>query len=1041
MRPIPFAVVVNDNPTQLEVLSGLVRKAGLEARAFTGAEAALAEMCATARAGDGHSGALPALIVTDLYMPGLDGWRFCRLLRSPEYASLNHIPIFVVSATFAGEEPDRIAVDLGAEAFFASPVDGRCFAESVQAILKGQRVRSPVRVLIVEDCVAVAASLEQAFEANGYTADTASTAGEAADAFATAVYDVAVLDYHLPDGTGDTLLDAFRVGRPGCVCVMMTADPGPELALDWMKRGAAAYLRKPFQPDYLVELCERARRERALLQVQDLLELRTRELLESEEKHRILLDESPDPIFSLTPEGRYTFANRAFAEGVDKQVQDIVGSSLWDVFPREEADRRYAVLSQACRTGERVEFEGRIPRADSDRYFVTTIVPVTDAGGTVVAAICSARDITERRRAEDALRESEAKFSMAFQTSPYGITITRVEDGEFIEVNDAFTSMTGFTREEALAHSSIGLKLWVDEEDRLRFLSALGAGRALVGQEIQFRTKSGEVITGLFSAQLLNLGQRPCILSSIADITERKRAEEALRESEARLELAYRSAGAGAWDWDMSTQRLVWSRDLYKLFGLDPDGTEATFDTWNQVMHPEDRDGAQQRLERAIHDRLPLVNEYRVVHPDGRVRWMSALGNATLDPSGQPVRMSGICTDITERKQAEEEKVRLEAQLRQVQKMESVGRLAGGVAHDFNNMLGVIIGHAQLAMRRVGPEEPVHASLTEIHKAASRSADLTRQLLGFARRQAVAPRVLDLNETVTGMLRMLERLIGEDISLRWQPGADLWPVRVDPSQIDQVMANLCVNARDAISNIGKVTIETRNCAFNQEYCATHSGFVPGEYVLLAVSDDGCGMDKETLAQLFEPFFTTKEIGKGTGLGLATVYGIVKQNSGFIYVYSEPGSGTTFTIYLPRHVGWAEPVPTEDAVTPAARGQETILLVEDEPAILEMVTAMLEMQGYAMLGAGTPGEAIRLARERVGEIHLLMTDVIMPEMNGRELARNLLSLHPHLKRLFMSGYTSDVIAHHGVLDEGVHFIQKPFSIEDLAARVRETLDSQ
>jgi two-component system cell cycle sensor histidine kinase/response regulator CckA len=361
------------------------------------------------------------------------------------------------------------------------------------------------------------------------------------------------------------------------------------------------------------------------------------------------------------------------------------------------------------------------------------------------------------------------------------------------------------------------------------------------------------------------------------------------------------------------------------------------------------------------------------------------------------------------------------------------------VAHDFNNMLGVILGHAQLALRRVSPEEPVHASLTEIHKAASRSAGLTRQLLGFARRQTVTPRVLDLNETVTGMLEMLGRLIGEDISLHWRPGADLWPVWVDPSQIDQVMANLCVNARDAISNVGKLTIETRNCAFNQEYCTTHAGFVPGEYVLLAVSDNGCGMDKETLAQLFEPFFTTKEIGKGTGLGLATVYGIVKQNQGFIYVCSEPGSGTTFTIHLPRYVGKAEPMRTEGTTPPAERGQETILLVEDEPAILEMVTAMLELQGYTVLGASTPGEAICLARERVGEIHLLMTDVVMPEMNGRELARNLLSLHPHLKRIFMSGYTSDVIAHHGVLDEGVHFLQKPFSIEDLAARVRETLD--
>ena len=273
------------------------------------------------------------------------------------------------------------------------------------------------------------------------------------------------------------------------------------------------------------------------------------------------------------------------------------------------------------------------------------------------------------------------------------------------------------------------------------------------------------------------------------------------------------------------------------------------------------------------------------------------------------------------------------------------------------------------------------------------------------------------------------------------PGANLWPVKIDPSQIDQILANLCVNARDAIAGVGKVTIETTNIAFDEGYCADHAGFVPGEYVLLAVSDNGCGMDKETLAKLFEPFFTTKEMGKGTGLGLATVYGIVKQNNGFINVYSEPDQGTTFKIYLPRLRGKAEEMRTEGAAGPAMRGQETILLVEDEPAMLELTRTLLEMQGYTVLAASTPGEAIRLAREHAGEIHLLITDVVMPEMNGRDLAKNLLSLYPNLKRLFMSGYTANVIAHHGVLDEGVHFIQKPFSRKDLAAKVREALDQK
>jgi signal transduction histidine kinase len=413
-------------------------------------------------------------------------------------------------------------------------------------------------------------------------------------------------------------------------------------------------------------------------------------------------------------------------------------------------------------------------------------------------------------------------------------------------------------------------------------------------------------------------------------------------------------------------------------------------------------------------------------------------GESHVDLEGKTVELWGAAQDITERKRAEEERENLQAQLAQAQKMESVGRLAGGVAHDFNNMLGAILGYTELAMEKLDPAQPLFADLQEVRKAAERSADLTRQLLAFARKQTVAPRVIDLNKTVEGMLNMLRRLIGEDIDLAWLPGKELGPVKMDPSQIDQILANLCVNARDAVEGVGKVTIETGVAAFNEAYCADHAGFVAGDYAMLAVSDNGCGMDQETLGHLFEPFFTTKEVGRGTGLGLAMVYGAVKQNNGFITVYSEPGQGTTFKIYLPRHLAKADRPAERGPGQPVKGGHETILLVEDEPAILDMVTTMIESFGYAVIGARTPGEAIRLAREHAGTIHLLITDVVMPEMNGRDLAGNILSLYPGIKRLFMSGYTANVIAHHGVLDEGVNFIQKPFSMKNLAAKVREAL---
>jgi two-component system cell cycle sensor histidine kinase/response regulator CckA len=425
----------------------------------------------------------------------------------------------------------------------------------------------------------------------------------------------------------------------------------------------------------------------------------------------------------------------------------------------------------------------------------------------------------------------------------------------------------------------------------------------------------------------------------------------------------------------------------------------------------------------------------------GRGAHLWAVAAHLYDSHGTSTGAIELIRDVTEYKRAEEEKLQLNVQLLQAQKLESVGRLAGGMAHDFNNMLSAIIGHAELALMKNAASEPTHPDLEAIRETAFRSADLVRQLLAFARKQTVAPKVLDLNRNVARTLSMLRRMIGEDIDLAWRPGTGLWPVKIDPSQIDQLLANLCINARDAISGVGRVTIETANVTFDEAHCSVHPDCLCGEYVMLSVGDDGCGMDKGALDQIFEPFFTTKEAGKGTGLGLATVYGIVKQNEGFINVNSEPGKGSTFKLYLPRCVEeTAEPMTASAAEVPNARG-ETVLLVEDEAAILTVVQAMLEKLGYRVLPAATPSEALRQAEAHADEIQLLITDVVMPEMNGRELAKLIDDIKPGLKCLFTSGYMDDVIATRGVLHAGVHFLQKPFSTKDLAAKVRQALEPQ
>jgi two-component system sensor histidine kinase EvgS len=354
-------------------------------------------------------------------------------------------------------------------------------------------------------------------------------------------------------------------------------------------------------------------------------------------------------------------------------------------------------------------------------------------------------------------------------------------------------------------------------------------------------------------------------------------------------------------------------------------------------------------------------------------------------------------------------------------------------------MLGIILGHTEMMLEKMKPWDPDYTNMEEVYKATCRSSDLTRQLLAFARKQAAEPKVLDLNDTVDGMLKMLRRLIGEGINIVWRPEKNIWPIKIDPAQLDQIMANLCVNARDAISGVGKVTIETDNIIFDQAYCSKHLGFKPGRYVKLVVSDDGCGMDKKTMAKVFEPFFTTKETGKGTGLGLSTVYGIIKQNKGFINVYSEPGHGTSFKIYFCVYEeGLAKETLSQPEDSYLGKG-ETILFVEDEQGLLTMGKQLLQNLKYNVLTANSPEEAMKLAHENWKKIHLLITDVVMPQMSGKDLAEQIKTLEPHMKVLFMSGYTADVIAHHGVLDQGIHFIQKPFSTSTLSVKVREVLD--
>jgi len=631
---------------------------------------------------------------------------------------------------------------------------------------------------------------------------------------------------------------------------------------------------------------------------------------------------------------------------------------------------------------------------------------------------------------QNRLLESESRLKSVFLAAPVGIGV--VVDRMIKDANDRMCRMTGYSRDELVGQNSRMLYLsdadynYVGSE-KYRQISEKGTGSV----DIRWRRKDGKIIDVLLSSTPLNPADFSAGVTFTAlDITEQKRTDDELRHEKERFQSLIQNAPFGMIVIDENGNFTYANPKFTEIFGYDlkdiPDGKR-----WFELAYP-DLEYRKQVVSAWIEDLKAYVpgekrpRIFDVTCKDGFRKTIHFIP-VSLKAGENLISLE----DITGR-------VALENQLRQAQKMESVGRLAGGVAHDFNNMLQAIIGYAELAMMKIQQGANPEADLFQISQAAQRAADLTRQLLAFARKQTVSPRVLDLNKTVASMLGILDRIIGEDIELVWNPGFNPWPVKMDPAQIDQILANLLVNAKDAISGVGKVTIETGNAVLDESYCRVHPGFVPGEYAMLSVSDTGSGMDKETVSHIFEPFFTTKEIGKGTGLGLAMVYGIVKQNSGFINVHSEPRHGTTFKIYLPWCQAQAEAEDVvQEEITPG--GTETVLVVEDEKMLLEFVGTILEEQGYKVLAAETPADALTMAREYNNPIHLLLTDVVMPGMNGREVKEALTPLYPDIKTIYMSGYTADVIALKGIMDEGSAFLQKPFTINSLALKVREVLD--
>ena len=662
-------------------------------------------------------------------------------------------------------------------------------------------------------------------------------------------------------------------------------------------------------------------------------------------------------------------------------------------------------------------------------------------GEQIAGRVWSFRDGTERKRAEEALRESEERYRTILENIEDGYYEVDLP-GDLTFFNDSLCKMLGYSKDEMIGMSN---KQYTDEENRNKLFQAFNevyrTGEPTKGFDWEVIAKDGTKLFGEVSVSLIkDLEGRPCGFRGIArDVTERKHAEAALRTEKQRFETLLENAPFGVIMIDKEGNFKYVNSKFIELFGYDlkdiPNGRE-----WFRKAYP-DPEYRHSVIETWINDsnisesgeNVPRI--FTAACKDGTKKIIRFI---TVKLEKGEYLMS--CEDITLIQRAEEEKAALEEQLRQSQRMEAIGRLAGGIAHDFNNLLTVIRGYSQLSLLEIKEDDKLRGNIEEIQKATQRATDLTRQLLAFGRRQIMNMKVIDLNLLIRELDKMLRRVIGEDIELVTILAEDLGRIKADPGQIEQVIINLAVNARDAMSEGGKLTIKTQNMEIDEDYVWAHVGVTSGSYAMLSITDTGCGMTPEVKGHLFEPFFTTKEIGKGTGLGLSTVYGIVKQSRGNIWTYSEPGKGTTFKIYLP----WVDE-PLKERSTrvlgeESPRGHETVLTVEDEEEVRKLAVQMLKRQGYAVFEASHGEEAMRVARDHAQEgIDLLLTDVVMPGMSGRELSEKLGFLLPKMKVLYMSGYTDDAIVRHGVLEEGVNYLQKPFTLNSLARKVRDVLD--
>ncbi len=764
-------------------------------------------------------------------------------------------------------------------------------------------------------------------------------------------------------------------------------------------------------------------------------------VLASETRFRTLSENTVAGVTLCEASGKLIYVNDAYLSIVGYSREDFENGQLdgQEITVAEYREADQMALAKSRAEGKSEPYEKEYICKDGSRVPVLLAVALSNLDGHeyFISAIL---DITERKKAEKEHRESEENFRALVQATAQRVRSAGV-NGENENFLSWWTDLTGQTSEDA---KNFGWLAAVHPEDRestrQAWLLAL-ENFELFNVIYRILIVNGEYhYFAVRGVPVFNEdGSFRQWIGTFTDITERKKAEVSLRESENRLQLAITAAKMGIWEWDVAKNNLFWSDMNYQIYGREIPVTNIS--DFINMVHPEDAEKVWAETQKAVDENSVFESEFRIIRSSSEIRWVNTRAIPGYDESGKPDKFLGVTLDFTERKNAQDALFKSEENLRQAQKLESIGRLAGGIAHDFNNMLTIINGYSDMILQRMHHDDPLRRKIEEIKKAGERSSALTNQLLAFSRRQILQPKVLQINEIISETTSMLQRLIGEDIHLISKLNQDVDQIKADPNQISQVLMNLTVNARDAMPEGGTIFIKTENVHFAEDYHNQHIEIKMGDYVCLTVTDIGTGMEQNTLEHIFEPFFTTKDIGVGTGLGLATVYGIVSQSGGQIIVDSEVGTGTSFRIYLPRVKESVKPTTEISLSAQLLRGTEIILLVEDEPNVRKLTREILESYGYQIIEAVDGEDALRISEQINHKFDLLLTDIVMPKIGGYELAEKLLEAGAEMRVLFTSGYTENSKIKDDLINSNKNFIDKPFSPESIVCKVRTTLDDK